>query len=1269
MPDTILNGDFTVYYAADNNQKRIEWTGTDSGTRTVNELYSAILKLFDDTTQMDDKIPIQAVTPDIYRIINQWFIDDATVEHLTGGSLFSQGWVDGTDEHVLVIGYAPTTEFETVDIGRTILGGTTGDTGTILDFNTGRDLLWIRPDDATTTGDEFDDPDESYTINNDSFDQVWQFEDPSTYVDETADANDATNANWDIFPATEGTGDAVVIGFSQQFSKVVFDNANGTAGTDGGSLATVWEYWDGSAWTALSGVTDGTAVGGLAFTASVSDGQELTYTIPTDWATKSENGSALLYYIRCRITAGTYGTNPVYDQGFVSGVGAGSFASHERHGEASAAGESAWAGVTSIGAIQPNTKAYIFQESPDQPAGSFIEEKVVATKGTDSWWPQEGQLDILLKTKEADSVFGPNPDAPSSAIATFFMRQYSKTYSHFIGESLGTAGGNTVVPFSTGDDLNNTTGHRRFTTDAETGGGWGTSDVDTVIRLLNNNNALQVWQVEDSPSTFTDQTTEFNDATAANWTVFPATEAVNDYAAIGFDQQFNTLVLDNAGGTAGVDGGSLAITWEYWDGTAWTALSNVVDGTSNFTTATADGQVVTWDLPTDWERTALDSSLPMYFVRARISAGSFSTNPIYDQGFIRFSVNQAVITDVTGTGPNYTVDYYLIGDQTDYVNNDVVEDELSTKSMTLDANPTDVGPATLSGSDPVFGATTEDINNGNGARPYSIRIDPTVSNNLLTDIYERMKYLTRRGSTTILLGQDGEEYLGNELQIEYTSQAGGDFTEGIRIYDQTTDAVGILVADHDDGTTGDVILKAVRGTFSSGPISHSPSASQSLGQVWVFDDSAGTFVDETTDAGSAGGGDVPLVSDQNDILYVGAAEVFEQLNIDIATAMVLGGATAQWQYWDGTTWANLESVTGFTDNTSDLTIGTGFSTVEFPPPLDWTARSVNNSAVLYYVRHIIQTANATSPATLDEIQVLDLVTATISSTRTIVPVSAAPFGTFAGGNFFGAPGVTLTSANLDGGDVQSYQLIDDDGVTQVPPNTIAITVDNLVSGDSVAVFRRTGSDINKTQFTLAASNDLGNTSVVVNETIDADNPTNANSKIRLISDNNVEHRYRYASYSGSTFTLATASTGTATAGSTLTTISDGSATFVTDGVEPGDMVRNTTDGASFSVVVSVDGENDLTVTDNGVSWSSQAYSVNTLVENYTTNNNAYVPLIERQADATSESNTLVFSTSFDIRAVVRRSSTATEILPFEQDTTVTGATTVTTIRNTDDIIT
>jgi len=45
MSDTILTGDFTIYYLNEDRQKRIEWTGSAIGTRTMNELYSEMAKL------------------------------------------------------------------------------------------------------------------------------------------------------------------------------------------------------------------------------------------------------------------------------------------------------------------------------------------------------------------------------------------------------------------------------------------------------------------------------------------------------------------------------------------------------------------------------------------------------------------------------------------------------------------------------------------------------------------------------------------------------------------------------------------------------------------------------------------------------------------------------------------------------------------------------------------------------------------------------------------------------------------------------------------------------------------------------------------------------------------------------------------------------------------------------------------------------------------------------------------------------------------------
>ncbi len=151
-----------------------------------------------------------------------------------------------------------------------------------------------------------------------SIGQVWQVDASGApdFVNETVDANDPGDNDWLMFLAGAGedVGDYVAIGYLEQFGGVVFDNANGVQGVDG---VVVWEYWDGDSWETLSDVTDGT----VGFTIGVADDQELTFSIPADWASQVLNESADLYYIRARLTT-IYSTNPVYDQGFILPAGA-----------------------------------------------------------------------------------------------------------------------------------------------------------------------------------------------------------------------------------------------------------------------------------------------------------------------------------------------------------------------------------------------------------------------------------------------------------------------------------------------------------------------------------------------------------------------------------------------------------------------------------------------------------------------------------------------------------------------------------------------------------------------------------------------------------------------------------------------------------------------------------------------------------------------------------------------------------------------------------
>lgn len=98
-------------------------------------------------------------------------------------------------------------------------------------------------------------------------------------------------------------------------------------------------------------------------------------------------------------------------------------------------------------------------------------------------------------------------------------------------------------------------------------------------------------------------------------------------------------------------------------------------------------------------------------------------------------------------------------------------------------------------------------------------------------------------------------------------------------------------------------------------------------------------------------------------------------------------------------------------------------------------------------------------------------------------VKQAPFGSFAGGKFFGARGILLTNIT----DSNNRQLIDSAGNTRIPPATVSITVSGLVADDRVLVARSSGGVINKAQFTLAGIH-ASATTVTVNETVGSDIP-------------------------------------------------------------------------------------------------------------------------------------------------------------------------------------
>jgi hypothetical protein len=121
-------------------------------------------------------------------------------------------------------------------------------------------------------------------------------------------------------------------------------------------------------------------------------------------------------------------------------------------------------------------------------------------------------------------------------------------------------------------------------------------------------------------------------------------------------------------------------------------------------------------------------------------------------------------------------------------------------------------------------------------------------------------------------------------------------------------------------------------------------------------------------------------------------------------------------------------------------------------------------------------------------------------------VKAAPFGTFAGGTFFGAQGVWITNYAAN----QVFQLIDDTGATQAPPNTVFVEVSAVVSGDRVGVFKldAPGGDIERDTYTV---NSATSTTVVMGASIASDTPASGYLRVEGRGE------FTYTSWSGSTF--------------------------------------------------------------------------------------------------------------------------------------------------------
>lgn len=134
---------------------------------------------------------------------------------------------------------------------------------------------------------------------------------------------------------------------------------------------------------------------------------------------------------------------------------------------------------------------------------------------------------------------------------------------------------------------------------------------------------------------------------------------------------------------------------------------------------------------------------------------------------------------------------------------------------------------------------------------------------------------------------------------------------------------------------------------------------------------------------------------------------------------------------------------------------------------------------------------------------------------------SSPFGTFAGGKFFGARGVWIENYNSD--DAQNFELISASSGAITPPNTVVCQVTAIASNDTVAMFMTDSSGvIEKDTYTVAGATASTASSLIVNETIagnwSGQDPPEA-GYLRIVQSASNEILAEYSAWSASIFTL------------------------------------------------------------------------------------------------------------------------------------------------------
>jgi len=160
--------------------------------------------------------------------------------------------------------------------------------------------------------------------------------------------------------------------------------------------------------------------------------------------------------------------------------------------------------------------------------------------------------------------------------------------------------------------------------------------------------------ISDDGGLYVNETTPWSEATADDVEIIPATPVAEDACYFGHaTAKHTTISMDITTAAVAL---VATIVWEYWDGSAWVAVTGLTDNTTGLTAATGVRTVVS-DANADWEKCLVDG-VNAFWKRVRVSAfTSITTAPQVGSGHVVLDVAAWTddLTDFTDAGTDDVV--------------------------------------------------------------------------------------------------------------------------------------------------------------------------------------------------------------------------------------------------------------------------------------------------------------------------------------------------------------------------------------------------------------------------------------------------------------------------------------------------------------------------------------------------------------------------------------------------------------------------------------